>query len=234
MEQLADLSFEPVVPVPRQAVNGEATREVEIKLSLARELHDNVVQALTVMVVEMEHFKLRQAGRETEVGEVNRLQQLAREALSNLRETVHELRGVARVDGDVVQRVREALDRLERETGIRATLSVASSWPEVLPLAVGRNLYRVIEEALNNARAHSGASQVTVSMCSADGSAVVAVQDNGRGFGPLSAPADRSLDGFGVLGMNERALLIGGTLHIDTAKGQGTKVSLTFPLPTSK
>jgi signal transduction histidine kinase len=91
------------------------------------------------------------------------------------------------------------------------------------------NLYRVLEEALNNVRMHSGANVVAVSFQVADGDlAVVSVTDDGVGLGPLMG--ERT--GLGMMGMRERALLLGGELSVEPVRPHGT--SLTAVIPKEK
>jgi signal transduction histidine kinase len=90
------------------------------------------------------------------------------------------------------------------------------------------NLYRVLEEALNNVRTHSGANAVTVSFQVAQDLAVVSVTDDGVGVSPVIG--ERT--GLGVIGMRERALLLGGELSIEPARPHGT--SLTAVIPKEK
>jgi signal transduction histidine kinase len=230
MEQLADPggSVDPSAVVLQ--VVQTSSSDADVKRWLARELHDSVVQSLSLMVLEMDQFKLRRPRRARDARQVERLEALARNALSSLRETIHELRGDQAGEAELVPCVSLALERLERDIGIRATLSVAPSWPPSFSWLVTRNLARVIDEALSNVRSHSAAKQVTVSMRTAGESALVSVQDDGRGFDPDGAGSGLRIGGLGLIGMRERALLIGGSLRLDSAPGQGTKLSLAFPI----
>jgi signal transduction histidine kinase len=228
MEEVADAAYEAVTPA------ASAVRlESEVKRWLARELHDSVIQALSLMVLEMEQFKLGGRGAKPETSQIEHLQAVARELLTNLRETVEELRGNVSADCQLIPCVGKAVARLQREAGTRTTLSIAPSWPASLPRSVSRNLYRIIEEALNNVRSHSGATEVTVLMWTTGESAIVSVQDDGAGFDP-EADVERPFRGLGMVGMRERALLVGGALRIESGAGRGTKVTLTFPIPVPR
>jgi signal transduction histidine kinase len=90
-------------------------------------------------------------------------------------------------------------------------------------------IYRVAQECLQNVAKHSGATCVNLSLRSTDKRIRLSVRDNGAGF-----CADQALSkpkSFGLTGMRERALLLGGTLHIATAPGKGTEVTLDLPAP---
>jgi signal transduction histidine kinase len=154
-------------------------------------------------------------------------QDATREALSNIREILYELRGDEEdLGSEFVARVRRLLERFEEKTGISASLSVSASWPSRLAVQAAVNLYRVLEEALNNVRMHSGANAVAVSFRMEEGDlAVVSVTDDGVGVGPLMG--ERT--GLGMLGMRERALLLGGELSIEPVRPHGMALTAVIP-----
>jgi len=202
---------------------------MEVRQALARDLHDRVTQTLTTMLVEMENFKALEFARDRVINEVSSYQEATREALSNIREILYELRGDEDLGSDFVSRVRRLLERFEEKTGIKASLSVSSGWPSRLAVQAAVNLYRVLEEALNNVRKHSGANAVAVTFQVAEGDlAVVSVTDDGVGLAPVMG--ERT--GLGMIGMRERALLLGGELSIEPARPHGT--SLTAVIPKEK
>ncbi len=88
-------------------------------------------------------------------------------------------------------------------------------------------LYRIVQEALSNARRHADTDRAWVRLFVEDGSVIVEVEDKGRGF--VSADAMEDGRGLGLGGMQERATMIGGTLTIDTVPGEGTRVRVTVP-----
>lgn len=206
----------------------ELTRraESEVKRRLARELHDSVAQILTLMVVDMENFKVDQAGQDHVVERVDSLQESTREVLHNIRQVLYELREEPATDSNFVHKVRTLLARFERSTGIRPILNVSAHWPARLSAATAHHLYRIVEEALNNVRLHSGAAQVDVQLESDGDGVALTVKDDGRGL----AQADgHSHEGMGLLGMRERAVLLGGELDVTSNGDQGTTVTAVVP-----
>jgi signal transduction histidine kinase len=185
---------------------------------LARELHDGVVQRLTVMVVEIEHLKRRGS----RPADLERLQKSTRESIGDLRRLLSELRGEPMVDFGFVDSVRERLEQLAAETGTLADL-IVHSWPEELPAHQAMNLRRIVGEAINNVRRHSGASRVTVTLQVVGGSLAITIADNGCGM-------TGSEGGFGLRGMVERARLLGGRISLDSTPGRGTTVRCISPL----
>ena len=199
----------------------------EIRRMLARELHDRVAQTLTSMLIELENFKIDQNGNHSVVAEVNGLQDSTREVLNNLRKVLYDLRGTEAEDEGFVEAVRSLLSRFQDKTRMKAILSVAPSWPVKLGQSAALNILRIIEEALTNVRLHSGASLVEVVLGPAvDTTVVVEVRDNGHGA--QSDVASRT-PGLGMLGMRERALILGGQIEINAAVGGGTSVRAIFP-----
>jgi len=200
--------------------------ESEVKRHLARELHDSVAQILTLMVVDMENFKLDEADQHHVVSRVDSLQESTREVLHNLRQVLYDLREEPSTDSGFVQQVRTLLSRFERSTGIRSKLQVSAGWPSRLSAATAHNLYRIVEEALNNVRLHSGAGEVDVTLVGTSDGVVLTVQDNGRGLHAMDG--DRR-QGMGVMGMKERAVLLGGELDIISNGSRGTTVKAVVP-----
>lgn len=218
---------------PAGAPSDEAARraESEVKRRLARELHDSVAQILTLMVVDMENFKLDQADQEHVVQRVDSLQESTREVLHNLRQVLYDLREEPSTESSFVQQVRHLLNHFERSTGIRSKLRVSAGWPTRMSAATAHNLYRIVEEALNNVRMHSGAESVDVRLESFGGGMALTVRDDGRGMPGTDGPRR---PGMGVMGMRERAVLLGGELDVISHNGEGTLVRAVVPYATKE
>ena len=200
--------------------------ETEVKRKLARELHDSVAQILTLMVVDMENFKLDQAGQHHVVEKVDSLQESTRAVLHNLRQVLYDLREEPSTDSTFVQSIRVLLHRFEHNTGIRSKLQVSTEWPSRLSAATAHNLYRIVEEALSNVRLHSGAGAVNVDLQSVGDGVELTVKDDGRGLLPSEGGRRQ---GMGVMGMRERAVLLGGELDITSNGSGGTTVKAVVP-----
>jgi signal transduction histidine kinase len=199
----------------------------DLRRLLARELHDRVAQTLTTMLIDLENFKAEQVGRQSVLRQMEGLQQTTREVLSNLREVLYELRADPGAVGESFEKAIDSLlKRFESRWSMRANLTVVQGWPARVKSPAALNLYRIVEESLANARQHSGATgvEVTLRPCS-DGEFMVCVCDNGRGIdvdppGPL---------GMGMVGMRERALFMGADLRVEGSPGQGTALSVVIP-----
>jgi two-component system, NarL family, sensor histidine kinase UhpB len=202
--------------------------EADVKRFVARELHDQVVQTLTTMLLDMESFKAEQSGHLSVQDEVSILQDSVRGALNQIRTLLYDLRSQPCADTDFVESVRASLVAVfEKRTGIQVTLSVSPSWPAALAPRAAMNLYRAVQEALNNVRLHAAARAVQIGLeVSPEGEAIVTVVDDGSG---LEEERRRDRPGLGLVGMRERAVLLGGDLSISSEPGQGTIVRMVVP-----
>ena len=205
----------------------EANSPDEIRRMLARELHDQVAQTLTSMLIELENFKIDQTGNHIVVREVNVIQESTREVLNNLRHVLYGLRGHSGIEKDFVAAVQALLTRFQEKTQIKSLLAISPAWPTALRSSAALNLLRIIEEALTNVRLHSGAGLVEVALGPAgDGWLAVEVKDDGRG---ADSDVIKREPGLGTLGMRERALILGGRLEVQSTAYGGTSVRAIFP-----
>ena len=194
---------------------------------LARELHDHVAQTLTTMLIELENFKVEQTGRQSVLRQLGELQESTRDVLSNLRRVLYDLRGESGIEESFADAVRDLLARFEERTRVHVSLSVSPGWPLRLRSQAALNLYRIIEEALTNVRMHSGAGLVEVVLGPVVGRQLaVSVKDDGRG---TESPAGDRAPGLGLLGMRERAVILGGLLEVESTTGGGTTVRAIIP-----
>ncbi len=204
-----------------------AAASEEIRRALARELHDRVAQTLTTMLIELENFKVEQTGRQSALRQLDELQDSTRDVLANLRHVLFELRGESGTEDGLVEGVRALIGRFEERTHVKVELSISPSWPAHLRTQASMNMYRIVDEALTNARLHSGATMVEVALRLArDKHLAIEIKDDGRG-------ADEELGraaGMGVLGMRERVVILGGILEVDTGPGRGTTVRAMIPM----
>jgi signal transduction histidine kinase len=209
-------------------IRAESTASAEeIRRLLARELHDRVAQTLTTMLIELENFKVEQAGRQSVLRQLGELQVSTRDVLSNLRHVLYDLRDESGIEEGFADAVRSLLDRFQERTQLNVRLSVSPSWPARLRSQAALNIYRILEEALTNVRMHSGAGLVEVALGPSPGSNfAVEIKDDGRGV--ESATGDRQ-PGMGMMGMQERALILGGRLEVENTAGGGTTVRAILP-----
>lgn len=193
---------------------------------LARELHDEVGQALTAVKMDI-GIALRSDNRMRVKGALEEASELAETTLRGVRDLSQVLHPSMLDDFGLPTTLATYLRSFSQRTGIRAHLAETIDDRLVAPIEVC--IYRIVQEALNNVVQHSGASACTVSLSAGSGLMRLIVEDNGRGIGPFPRPAD-ARQGLGLIGMRERAQALGGTFLIENAATGGTRISVTLPL----
>lgn len=205
----------------RRAGSAALHAQEEERARVARDLHDEVNQSLTGLLLRLE--AARDAAPPELEGELAETKALANQAMTELLSLARQLRPTALDDLGLAAAIEGQVEQLRRGE-IDAGLDVAGDFSDLgddAQLVV----YRVAQEALSNAARHSGAGHVEVRLRRNDpGGVVLEVSDDGRGFA-----FDESQRGLGIGGMRERALLIGAELTIESRPDKGTTVRLTVP-----
>ncbi len=195
----------------------------------ARELHDETLQALAVL-----RMRLSSALREEAPGVLEKAGQAAVEQIDDeivkLRRLITELRP-ASLDSIGLEAALQALAEQHQHAAAGMEVDCDLDLPrdeEARPTPVLETaVYRLVQEALNNASKHSMARRAAITVRATRGAIEIEVRDDGVGFEP---PLAR--EGFGLVGMRERAALLGGTLDVDSTRGSGTRVRAEIPLFT--
>ncbi|MBK8430457.1 MAG: sensor histidine kinase [Chloroflexi bacterium] len=187
---------------------------------MAREIHDSLGHYLTVVNVQIGAAQaVMEKHPEKAISALQKAQKLTQEGLAEVRQSVSALRDTAEE-----RPLREQLADLAAETEATGLPTHLQVWGEPRPLdsQTTRTLYRAAQEALTNARKHSAASQITLTLDYINLQEVrLVVQDNGRG-------SANPTGGYGLLGLRERVQLLGGRVEITTAEGQGFMVAVTL------
>ncbi len=195
---------------------------IEERQRLARALHDSVTQSLYSLTL------FTEAGREhTATGNqeralhfMERSSETAHRALREMRMLLYELRPPELARLGLVEALRYRLEAVERRLGMEASLSVKHILP--IPTDVEDAMFWIAQEALNNALRHAGASKVSLTLDFQPQRILVAIVDNGCGFGVEDVP----VGGMGLVGMRERARKIGARLDVVSSPGRGTRVEV--------
>jgi two-component system NarL family sensor kinase len=196
---------------------------------IAREIHDTLAQSLTAIALQLEgalESDATSAPTRTRK-HIRAALSVAREGIGEVRRSLLDLRSGA-LEG---KPLREALFALARrttsETGIRVTVET-SRVPPLAPRAEFE-LYRIIQEALVNARKHAHSKTIKITLRAARGELIAAVADDGRGFEP-------GVDGGGqgIAGMRERAHLIGGRFTVSSRANRGTTIRAAIPIAATR
>jgi two-component system, NarL family, sensor histidine kinase UhpB len=201
----------------------------EERRRLARDLHDEVNQALTAILLRLE--ALAQETPPERAGEVAELKRLVNQAMEELLNLARQLRPSALDDHGLVAALETQLKRFSARTGIEGRLDTTGD-PDALADVVQTAIYRVAQEALTNVTRHAGATVVEMGVMEQEDGVELRVSDDGRGFDPAVLPHANSLTpgrGLGLIGMAERARLVGGELDVRSAPGGGTTITLRVP-----
>jgi two-component system, NarL family, sensor histidine kinase UhpB len=188
---------------------------------IARELHDQIGQNLTAVLLELKRLRGRVEPAYAET--LADAQELARESLDELRRISYELRPAALDDLGLASALAALTSAIGRRAGIAISLEIDGDLPP-LHSDVELAVYRVAQEALTNAVRHSGCSRAHVRLVAPPGRLVLQVSDDGRGLG------DGPVTGGGIRGMRERALTVGGRLLLGVGPRGGLEVELDVPL----
>jgi signal transduction histidine kinase len=192
---------------------------------LAREMHDTLGHHLTVAAVQLEGVqRLIPGDPERAVAMVTTVRQQVREALSELRSTVATLRSPVEADLSLPLALTRLVNSFQQSTGLGVHLSLPQDLPAV-PGAQRSALYRAAQEALTNVQRHGQAHQAWVTLAVQDGALLLEVRDDGVGL-PDSAEAR----GFGLRGLRERAMQLGGEATWSPLPEGGTRLSFRVPL----
>jgi len=195
---------------------------------LARELHDEVGQALTAVKMDISMALRGEPEGRTRTA-LEEARDLSENILRSVRDMSQLLHPSALDDFGLPATLTAYLRNFSHRTGVRAQL--AETMETRLSPVIELCVYRIVQEALNNVAQHSGATTCTVSLNARDGLLRLVVEDNGRG---LAASAGRlaSGRGLGLIGMRERAQALGGTFTIGRRDGGGTSLAVSLPLDT--
>jgi two-component system sensor histidine kinase UhpB len=201
----------------REAADAVLRAQEDERARLARDLHDEVNQALTGLLLRLQATTL--AAPPELAGELRETQAVAVQAMNELRRLAHELRPTALDDLGLAAALRTQVDAFGSKAGIDARLVLSGAVDDFRDdeqLVV----YRVVQEALANAARHAGARHITVSVRRKGARGVVQIADDGRGIDP------QAIRGHGLAGMRERARQAGGRLDVLSTPGGGTTIEL--------
>jgi two-component system, NarL family, sensor histidine kinase UhpB len=201
----------------RRAGTAALRAQEEERARIARDLHDEVNQSLTGLLLRLE--AVREAAPPELEGELEETKSLANQAMRELLSLARQLRPTALDDLGLAAAIAGQVEQVSR-SGVAAELVEEGDFSD-LDSDVQLVVYRVAQEALSNAARHSGAERISVMLRRAGDGVRLDVSDDGRGFA-----FDDSERGLGIAGMRERALLRGGEVTIESRPGHGTTVSL--------
>jgi signal transduction histidine kinase len=213
------------------AAHLQSVREEE-RTRMAREIHDEFGQMLTGFKMDLSWLDKRLGETKTKVGrpalaeKVKSMSGLVDEMVRSVRRIAAELRPGVLDDLGLVAAIEWQAREFQKRTGIGCKLSTALD-NVALPPQLSTAVFRILQETLTNVARHAQASHLTVSLAAKAKRLVLEVQDNGRGITEVERIHSKS---FGLVGMRERAMILGGDFDIRGAPGKGTTVTVSIPL----
>jgi len=199
--------------------------------AIAQSLHDDTGQALSMLIIHLDRIDERIQPDEQELKkQVADARELAANSLTELRRILSGLRPAILDDLGLVPAIRWFARTNLEGVGIHVVVK-APSVPLELSPAITTTLFRIVQEAVNNIVRHAGAGTVTLVLQLNEGIVQLRVEDDGRGFDPGHASRDAvELQRLGLLGIRERAELLGGEFRVESAPDKGTRLQVSIPL----
>ena len=184
---------------------------------LARELHDEIAQLLTVIQLSLHRIDL-------DTPEMRHASELLARTQQEIHRIIHDLRPSLLDDLGLPSAMQSYAQEHLVRNGLRVGLEIDESLPPRPEIETV--IFRIYQELVTNILRHAKAEQVSVELYERDGTIVLAVEDDGQGFDPEARSA-----GAGITGMRERAALVNGTIRFDSEPGSGTHVLVEIPAP---
>lgn len=216
----------------------QALRQVSVRLAeaqeaeriaLSKELHDQVGQSLTALGINLNLVRgaIGRGSLESLTTRFDASFELLEEITEKIRDVMAELHPPVLEDYGLAAALRWLAERLKRQTGLDVEVHGKLIEPR-LPLVTRVSLFRIAREALNNVVKHSGVTRASVYLEEESDRVLLRIEDNGKGFQPRNIVQDGQVH-WGLATMRERAELLKGRIHIDSAPGQGTRISISVP-----
>jgi signal transduction histidine kinase len=204
----------------------------EERKRIAMDIHDGIGQMLTSLKYQIESIDLTDDAKARE--KIAEIDQLIKEVIKEVRKVTFNLKPTVLGDYGLQAALNLFIQEIGKLTGIELQYRTAGSIPR-LPQKIENNIFRIIQEAINNAIKYSEASKITLSLKQVENEIVFIVQDDGKGFDQNIADA-RSANlesGRGFFNMYERTEYVNGNLEIQSKSGHGTTIRLTVPARTT-
>jgi len=195
--------------------------------AISRELHDEVGQSLSALLLDVQNLIEISSGKGTLWRGLQNIKTSAENCLEEVRNMALLLRPSMLDDLGLVAALEWQAREVSKRTGMAVDM-VDENVSDNLPEEHKTCLYRIVQEALNNCSKHAYAKHVRVVVRQEQNHLRVRVEDDGRGFDP------RRMRGLGLVGMNERVTQLGGVLTVDSDPARGTRLTVDLPLPSGK
>jgi PAS domain S-box-containing protein len=208
------------------SISSQTAREEE-KSRIARELHDELGQSLTALKMDLAWLKAHTSESTPAVTErIRAMQAVLDSMVAATRRISSDLRPLMLDDLGLMAALEWLTQDFSRRTGVQCMLTMGDEIAQT-DARIQSALYRAVQEALTNAARHAQASTVRIDLSASADSVHLRIRDDGRG---MDAADQAKRGSFGLIGMRERIYILGGTLQLESAAGQGTAIAIDLPL----
>jgi signal transduction histidine kinase len=216
----------------QQLLRRAITAQEEERARLSRELHDDIGQTLTAVQLSLDRLAKTPLAAEGDGRErLDRARELTERTLADLRHLIVALRPGVLDQLGLVAALGWVADHTLRPLGLEVSIE-AETLRRRLPPEIEIILFRIAQEAMSNVARHSAAHHLHICLAQHQGEASMTLSDDGRGFDVVTVTAvPDPVRGLGLAGMQERASLAGGEVNVSSARGKGTTVQVTVPIP---
>lgn len=197
---------------------------------IARDLHDQFGQQATTLILQLALLKEGHGEAEREREHIATLETIAQQLDSDIDYLVRELRPTALDDLGLQAALTKHAQSWSKHSGVNVEFHASGMERDRLTPEIETTLYRIVQEALNNVAKHARAGKVDIILERRADSVSLIIEDNGVGFDPQQISGANN-GGFGLIGIRERAALVGGTVEIESHPGTGVSVFVRIPAP---
>lgn len=199
---------------------------------ISRELHDSVAQDLSAVKIGLEIFNHQNMNMAPENREkLSALSNTLDRTIATIRNLSYDLRPPGLKEFGLAHAMKSYCEEFAKAAGIRVAFQLAGVKKNLLDPFLEINIYRLVQEGLNNVRKHAEADQVIVKLIGANPDIILRIEDNGKGFDVKERESCAEVEKrMGLRGMKERVRLLQGRMHIDSAPKNGTKLFIKLPV----
>jgi len=200
---------------------------------IAAELHDGLSQSLSIIKNRAMLSLAKQHDQNHALEQLQEISEASTEAIDEVKEIIYNLRPIQLDRLGLTGAIEDMAEKIAEINNLRLSKKIADI-DNIFSKPSENSAYRIVQESLNNIVKHSNATAIELTIRKSMSDVKIIIRDDGQGFEPDAVKGSRTKIGFGLVGMSERAKLLGGQTLIESAKGVGTKVSIILPLNMSK